>query len=656
MNSVPEAFRVRNDQLKKNFSNTLHMYRKYWDKFRLLFNYANGGGECSGTSNGTSSLTQKRKKERVKCTAKTLYEFCWCLYASIKAEMNENVKDLIMTHNLLLCCLDLMFANCVAEKRYDLINPNFPGLPADWRNPLTAQHGPPCMLKHLADDSPVVEVLEMKKYMFRDTMRKLVLRGKTLQSTTTVWPFTDLLGDLHFDTNFRSINKHYDEYVLNNGQIDEKLFLVADNFGVPQHASQTMGGGGVGVSGTGTNGGGGGHEGSGGGGGGVPPPTPLTRATDSVRKLNNILGETTHSASPPERIVQLFKSCTNSPQLFIEALLERNKKLYMTRVRSDAGNRFHTVVQVAYYLLGNIYEAERARKDTSVENLLTEENLINSLLACAVEIVNSAYNNPMQFPWILECFELKAFVFYRIIEPVVLNHRDLLTCHVIRHLQRIEEQCMESYVWVDGSPVWDMLREEPLVPTCEASRAHVGLMMGGGHVQRNLFPGAATAVSTDPLELVPVELAGLHATIGVGGGGSQPVTPGSTPKKRSMTMFFRKFYIQAYNRLQTLFNDLDMGDAAQLTEVWTIFEFVVVHHLELMRNRHLDQLIMCAVYVYAKAKPHVRNGQFKTIMQKYRNQAHSSSHVYRGVYIGPATEDALQAMKAQEQGELEGFV
>lgn len=336
----------------------------------------------------------------------------------------------------------------------------------------------------------------------------------------------------------------------------------------------------------------------------------------------------------------------------------------MTRVRSDVGNRFNTVVQVAYYLLGNIYEAELSRKSGNVENLLTDENLINSLLACSVEIVNSAYNNPMQFPWILECFELKAFVFYRIIEPVVLNHRDLLTYHVISHLQRIEEQCMESYVWVDGSPVWDLLRDAPLVPTCEASKAHVtlGTVAAGATngVQRNLFPtamaGGGGGIDAD---VVFPELASLHAAIGVagvvggGGDGSGPTTPATTPRKRSMTMFFRKFYIQAFKRLETLFKDCQMGEAALLTEVWTIFEHVVVNHLELMRNRHLDQLIMCAVYVYAKAKPHVRNGSFKTIMQKYRNHPHRSSHVYRAVYIGPATEDALKAIQAEEQSEWE---
>lgn len=287
MNSVPDAFRVRNDQLKKNFSNTLHMYRKYWDKFRLLFNYTNnshGEDPRAHNSNGNGSLlTQRRKKERLRCTAKTLYEFCWCLYASIKSEMNDNVKDLIMTHNLLLCCLDLMFANCVADKRHDLINPNFPGLPADWREPLKEGQQPHSVLKQLADDNPVVEVLEMRRYMFQDAARKLVA-NKTLQSTSA--SFTDLLSEANFDINFRAINKYYDEYVLNNGQIDEKLFLVADNFGVPQHPNQT-------ISGV--------PEAS-----GVPPATPLSRATESVRKLNNVLGET-HTASPPDRIVQLFK-------------------------------------------------------------------------------------------------------------------------------------------------------------------------------------------------------------------------------------------------------------------------------------------------------------------------------------------------------------
>lgn len=301
MNSVPEAFRVRTDQLKKNFSNTLHMYRKYWEKYRLMFNYAAPADVTpTSASNGNRSLTLKRKKEKVPCTAKTLYEFCWCLYASIKADMNENVKDLIMTHNLLLCCLDLMYANCVWEGRKDLINPNFAGHQAVTEGGTRGGRSQVfCILKYLADDNPLIEMMDMKRYLFRDALRKLVDTAKLQHDKTqTETPFMGLLGEEAFDQNFRNINKHYDEYVLNNGQIDEKLFLVADNFGVPQHPSQTIlgGGGGGGAGGTGTT------EGN----GLLPPQTPLTRATDSVRKLHSVIGET-HTAFAPERIIQLFK-------------------------------------------------------------------------------------------------------------------------------------------------------------------------------------------------------------------------------------------------------------------------------------------------------------------------------------------------------------
>lgn len=34
--------------------------------------------------------------------------------------------------------------------------------------------------------------------------------------------------------------------------------------------------------------------------------------------------------------------------------------------------------------------------------------------------------------------------------------------------------------------------------------------------------------------------------------------------------------------------------------MWTCFEYVLVNHVELMMDRHIDQIIMCAIYVMAK--------------------------------------------------------
>lgn len=41
-------------------------------------------------------------------------------------------------------------------------------------------------------------------------------------------------------------------------------------------------------------------------------------------------------------------------------------------------------------------------------------------------------------------------------------------------------------------------------------------------------------------------------------------------------------------------------DTESARMMWTCFEYTIVNHIELMQERHLDQIIMCAVYVIAK--------------------------------------------------------
>lgn len=49
-----------------------------------------------------------------------------------------------------------------------------------------------------------------------------------------------------------------------------------------------------------------------------------------------------------------------------------------------------------------------------------------------------------------------------------------------------------------------------------------------------------------------------------------------------------------------------MCDRLQISEdeltrkIWTCFEYSLMQHTDLMRDRHLDQLLMCAVYVICK--------------------------------------------------------
>ncbi|XP_030313361.1 retinoblastoma-like protein 2 isoform X2 [Calypte anna] len=105
----------------------------------------------------------------------------------------------------------------------------------------------------------------------------------------------------------------------------------------------------------------------------------------------------------------------------------------------------------------------------------------------------------------------------------------------------------------------------------------------------------------------------------------------SRPRKMgSLGLFFRKVYHLASVRLRDLCLKLDIPDELR-KKIWTCFEYSLMHCPEIMMDRHLDQLLMCAIYVMAKVTEEDRS--FQNIMRCYRTQPQAQSHVYRSVLI-----------------------
>ncbi|XP_042545829.1 retinoblastoma-like protein 2 isoform X1 [Dipodomys spectabilis] len=112
----------------------------------------------------------------------------------------------------------------------------------------------------------------------------------------------------------------------------------------------------------------------------------------------------------------------------------------------------------------------------------------------------------------------------------------------------------------------------------------------------------------------------------------QPLPNGSVrPRKTSsLSLFFRKVYHLAGVRLRDLCAKLDISDELR-KKIWTCFEFSIIQCPELMMDRHLDQLLMCAIYVMAKVTKEDKS--FQNIMRCYRTQPQACSQVYRSVLI-----------------------
>lgn len=60
-------------------------------------------------------------------------------------------------------------------------------------------------------------------------------------------------------------------------------------------------------------------------------------------------------------------------------------------------------------------------------------------------------------------------------------------------------------------------------------------------------------------------------------------------------------YHLASVRLRDLCVKLDISSELR-GKIWTCFEHSVVHSTELMKERHLDQLLLCSIYVISKVR------------------------------------------------------
>lgn len=93
----------------------------------------------------------------------------------------------------------------------------------------------------------------------------------------------------------------------------------------------------------------------------------------------------------------------------------------------------------------------------------------------------------------------------------------------------------------------------------------------------------------------------------------------------------------AFVRMKKMVNDLEISEE-NFQEIWTAFENSILNKIHLMKGRHLDQLLMCAIYEFARDRN--INIQFEDIKSAYRLQpqaqtdiCNSIADVYHRIYV-----------------------
>ncbi|XP_067091164.1 retinoblastoma-like protein 2 isoform X1 [Osmerus mordax] len=478
MANLPEEFRQSTEKLERNFTVSAVIFKKYVPIFKAIF---------KAPSDDPPRIHRNRKQRRHPCTVSEVFNFCWILFVHAKGNFPMISDDLVNSYHLLLCALDLVFTNALlCNGRRDLLNPSFRGLPEDFGNKdYKPGPGSYCFIEHLCElhDGLVLEAKGVKEHFWKPFIKRLfhkkILKGKEDS-------LTGFLDPMNFGDSFASLGRVYEEHVLAIGSLDERIFLgegANEDIGTPGpclceglenedasayrlYSSLTVSTLKVSTPLTGRkyvqdN----------------SMGTPVSTATQSVGRLHSLLTGLKHG--PSTRLVDILRGCTRDPSEAISSRLKDMFQLFCQHYESkgeengglgkDIAVKYFRLAEALYYkILEAVIDQEKKRLgDTDLSGILEQDMFHRSLLACCVEIVMFSYRPPGEFPKVIQIFQLPAYHFYKVIEVLVRAEQGLFR-EVVKHLNQVEEQVLDSLAWRGDSPLWDSVRgAKNRVPACQ---------------------------------------------------------------------------------------------------------------------------------------------------------------------------------------------
>ncbi|XP_037823017.1 retinoblastoma family protein [Lucilia sericata] len=614
MAKLPESFLNQINKMERSYNITSNVFMRYSDIFEQLFMPPpNEKKNC--------------KFRSAKCPYGKLFEICWCLYLCAK---NENpvsqVTDIVMSFHLLICCIDLIYKNVLAENP-DLINTKFVGTPPKWGKPDFDAR----ILKDYCIIEPLCNMSNASPHdakNMKDTFKRII--KKFLDTNTLYGSEETLVSNKNFERNLRSLKGAYEQYVLNMAELDERILL--DYRKINNNSSHDSSGLKIDM-----------HPDI----KSLMPNTPYTRK-ESLPSKDGVFDPVANATNNVKKLREI--STITEPSEFIrnstgEDVIKRieEKLIFMSKLfynkfpnKEESVNKFQLAKSLYYYLLDKILNFEIRIKPIDLKSLFQKDSFNTTLIACSVEIVLDAYDSPLKFPWILDCFSINAFEFYKLIEIIVRSHDGVLNRELIKHLNLIEETCLESLAWQKCSPLWELIKKEPTpLPTwsevkvgnIDSSEPQLQSPMNSAY---DTFSTSTTTVSDSVRrDLFNTSKETIHSLDKPNNDNQKQINA----NKRSipLKLFLRKFYKLSWLRIKELCKELELGDE-MISKIWTLFEYSITQKTELMQDRHLDQIFMCAIYLYIKVGE-VNGKLFRDIMKFYRKQPQATSSIYREVFI-----------------------
>lgn len=387
-----------------------------------------------------------------------------------------------------------------------------------------------------------------------------------------------------------------------------------------------------------------------------PPITPVRAALNTIQNLKKILFSTRDEPSPD--LLVHFKNCSQNPLSSIKERLSHLETVFTNTFAEQtdrnqtaiAKQRFVLAKRLYYRVMESMLNHERERlSQTDFSKLLNIDTFHVSLLACSLEIVMMTYgaswnasfgtvcagDSKFSFPWIIQTFGLHCYDFFKVLESFI-KAEPILTKEIVKHLQNLEKRILEELAWTPESPVFGALSKSeaqavqldpPPLPPVQATLSSADMYLSPMRVVVK-SKSSSSLSGQSPQKTASTFL-----------GHELPSPDKSTGKKsQSLAIFLNKVCRLGYHRLEQLFSLLFLPKDIQ-QRIWTCLEYCVTKRTGLLKNRHLDQIMLCSVYGICKVME--REIKFKDIIRTYSELPQASPNVYRRALIEGCEYDSI---------------
>nr|GEV53483.1 retinoblastoma-related protein [Tanacetum cinerariifolium] len=604
------------------------------------------------------------------------YRFGWLLFLALRAHAFSRFKDLVTCTNGLVSILAILIIHVPARFRNFSLDDSSRFVIKDGKGmDLLAslckifETSEDELRKTLVKTNNVVAETLKKKPCLASECKKGNLENIDADGLTY---FEDLLEESSLPSNLNILEKDYNDAILLEGELDEKLFINDDESLL---GSSSLSGGAMNITGTKRK-----LDSM------ASPTKTITSPLSPYRSPSKIMGSPVSTAmttakwlrtivsplqsKPSVELERFLSSCDKDvtadvvkrARIILEAIFPNSglgDRNVMTSTQMDnvwAEQRRLEALKLYYRVLQAMCTAEsQILHGNNLTSLLTNERFHRCMLACSAELVLATHKTvTMLFPAVLERTGITAFDLSKVIESFI-RHEESLPRELRRHLNSLEERLLENAIAMQTNMSCGGLPPVPSLQKRDSSPGKNGDLRSPKRVcseyrsvlvERNSFASPVKdrlmGINNLKSKLLSPALQSAFAS---------PTRPhpsgrGETCAETAVNLFFSKIVKLAAVRINGMVERMQLSQ--QIRErVYMFFQQILSQRTALFFNRHIDQIILCCFYGVAKISQ--LNLTFKEIIHNYRKQPHCKPQVFRAVFVGKPGQDHVDIIMFYNQ-------